>query len=149
MLERETREAIEHRVPDLLRRRVDGLDSLRADVVLRDPGPWVHFFEELKTNRAGMSDPAQAERLFAQGSRAIESNDFQGLKVAVRGLMQLSSERLKSEFNAMKSRRGQMTDTDKATALFAAGERAASANDMAELDMVIRQLKQLLSGVTQ
>jgi hypothetical protein len=34
ILEREAREAIEHRVPDLLRRRVDGLDSLRASVSL-------------------------------------------------------------------------------------------------------------------
>jgi molecular chaperone DnaK len=35
MLERETREAIEHRMPDLLRRRMDGLNSLLADIELR------------------------------------------------------------------------------------------------------------------
>ena len=38
LLERETREATEHRLPDLLRRRVDALRNLFADVTRRDPG---------------------------------------------------------------------------------------------------------------
>ena len=92
MLERETREAIEHRVPDLLRRRTDGLRSLIADVLLRDPGPWVGLFEELKGKKSDMRDAGMADRLFAQGDRAINGGDVQGLKVAVRELMKLLPE---------------------------------------------------------
>lgn len=92
MLERETREAIEHRVPDLLRRRTDGLRSLLGDVLLRDPGPWVAFFEELKGKKSEMRDAGMADRLIAQGDRAINNGDVPGLKVAVRELMKLLPE---------------------------------------------------------
>jgi molecular chaperone DnaK len=92
MLERETREAIEHRVPDLLRRRTDGLRSLLGDVLLRDPGPWVAFFEELKGKKSEMRDAGMADRLIAQGDRAINNGDVVGLKVAVRELLKLLPE---------------------------------------------------------
>jgi molecular chaperone DnaK len=146
-LERETREAIEHRIPDLLRRRKEGLESLRADVGLRDPGPWVCVLEDLKAHRADMTDPAQADRLIAQGDRAVENNDFNGLKVAVCGLLPLSIQRLLSAFNDLKARSRQMTDQAKAAELIVRGERAASEKDAADLDTVNRQLKELLSGV--
>lgn len=92
MLERETREAIEHRVPDLLRRRTDGLRSLLGDVVLRDPGPWVAFFEDLKGKKSEMRDAGMADRLIAQGDRAINNGDVPGLKMAVRELLKLLPE---------------------------------------------------------
>lgn len=147
-LERETREAIEHRVPDLLRRRLEGLQALRAGVALRDPGPWLYELEELKENRAAMSDPALAERLFAQADRAVQNNDFAGLRTAVVQLLRLSGERLKEQFDDLKAARARMTDQARAAALIAAGERALAENDMAELARVIHQLKLLLPGVT-
>jgi molecular chaperone DnaK len=89
VIERETREAIEHRVPDLLRRRFESLSSLVGDVVVRDPGIWVHWFNEAKEERDKMQDTAQAEKFFAKGDRAINSGDVPGLKEAVRGLWRL------------------------------------------------------------
>jgi molecular chaperone DnaK len=89
ILERETRDAIEHRVPDLLRRRTEALSELVGDIVRRDPGIWVHWFEEAKETRDRMEDAGQAERLFARGDRAINTGDVPGLKESVRGLWRL------------------------------------------------------------
>ena len=89
ILEREAREAIEHLVPDLLRRRVDGLDSLRASIVLRDIRPWVWTFQDLKGKKSEMGDAAMADRLFDMGERAIQNDDGAGVRVAVRELMRL------------------------------------------------------------
>jgi molecular chaperone DnaK len=103
MLERETREAIEHRVPDLLRRRMDGLHSLLADIELRKPGLWVAFFEDLKAKKSQMRDAGMADRLISQGDRAINNGDVPGLKTAVRELLRLlpESERPKSMSDVM------------------------------------------------
>ncbi len=89
LLERETREAIEDRLPDLLRRRVDALRFLYADVVRRDPGIWVYWLKEAKDQREQMQDVAQAEMLFGRADRAINNNDVNALREAVRGLWQL------------------------------------------------------------
>ena len=89
LVERETREAIEHRVPDLLRRRFDALTALVGDIIRRDPGIWVHWFGEAKAEKDKMEDPAQAERFLAKGDRAISSGDVAGLKDAVRALWRL------------------------------------------------------------
>jgi molecular chaperone DnaK len=89
LLERETREAIEHRLPDLLRRRVDALRSLFADVARRDPGIWVYWLTEAKGQRDQMQDAAQADMLFGRADRAINNNDVNGLRESVRGLWQL------------------------------------------------------------
>jgi molecular chaperone DnaK len=89
LLERETREAIEHHVPDLLRRRLEGLSGLVGDIIRRDPGFWVHWFSMAKEERDKMDDAAQAERLLAKGDRAINTGDVPGLKDAVQGLWRL------------------------------------------------------------
>ncbi len=89
LVERETREAIEHHVQDLLRRRFETLSTLIGDIVRRDPGIWVHWFTEAKEERDKMQDAAQAERLFARGDRAINSGDVAGLKDAVQSLWRL------------------------------------------------------------
>jgi molecular chaperone DnaK len=89
VLEREAREAIEHRVPDLLRRRVNGLHALKIDVDLRDPRIWVWAFEDIKGKKGEMNDAAMAERLFDMGERAKLNDDVAGLRVAVRELLRL------------------------------------------------------------
>ena len=88
-LERETREAIAHRIPDLLRRRIAAVDSLKYDVKMLDPGWWLGLFENLKESRGEMTDQALANRCCEQGDRAIQNNDFNGIKAAVRGLIGL------------------------------------------------------------
>lgn len=89
MLERETREAINHRAPEALRRHVEGLESLKIAMALRDPGPWVGMFYELRERRDKIRDGAQAAQIIADGERAISRNDLDGLKTAVRGLIRL------------------------------------------------------------
>jgi molecular chaperone DnaK len=86
VLERETREAIQHRIPDLLRRRVASVSDLGYDVKRLDPGWWVGLFEDLKAEKDKMTDSTLAARYMAQGDRAMQNNDFNGLKEAVRGL---------------------------------------------------------------
>jgi molecular chaperone DnaK len=89
VLERETREAIEHRVPDLLRRRIANVEDLGYDVKKLDPGWWVGVFEDVKGKRDEMTDATLAAKLSDQGDRAIKNNDFEGLKSAVKGLVGL------------------------------------------------------------
>jgi molecular chaperone DnaK len=86
VLERETREAIEHHVPDLLRRRLDALRALNGDIVRRDPAVWMYWLNEAKGQRDQMQDAAQAELLFARADRSINNNDVNGLRESVRGL---------------------------------------------------------------
>jgi molecular chaperone DnaK len=88
-LERDIRTAIDQRSTDLLRRRVQQVSALVADVLLRSPGPWIAFLEELKKDRAKMRDPELANRLFQQADQAAAANNFPGLKEAVRGLLGL------------------------------------------------------------
>lgn len=89
ILERETREAIEHRVPDLLRRRIANVEGLGYDVKMLDPGWWVGLLEDTKGKRDQMSDSALATKFMDQGDRAMTNGDFDGLKAAVRGLVGL------------------------------------------------------------
>jgi hypothetical protein len=74
---------------ELLRRRVEDLRNLGSRVVWRQPGFWVGYLEYLQERRGRMTDQAAAERLFGQAQRAINSNDIEALKAAVRQLCNL------------------------------------------------------------
>ena len=88
-LEREINVAIEHRVPDLLRKRTEGVRSLGIGIELRKPGLWVAFFVNMKERKSEMRDTVMADRLFVQGDRAIEDGNVPMLRTAVQQLMQL------------------------------------------------------------
>ena len=88
-LEREISVAIEHRVPDLLRKRTEGVRSLSIGIELRKPGLWVAFFVNMKEKKSEMRDAGMAKLLFEQGDRAIENGNVPMLKTAVQQLMQL------------------------------------------------------------
>jgi molecular chaperone DnaK len=75
--------------PDLLRRHIDELDMLYFEVVDRLPGFHVARFEWLVERAQSMRDPGQAEQIIAQGRRAINNNDIDGLKAANRQLLSL------------------------------------------------------------
>lgn len=74
---------------DLLRAGVEDLRSLGVQVVVRQPGFWVGYLEYVQERRALMTDQVAAERLFAQAARAINNNDIEALKAAVRQLVGL------------------------------------------------------------
>jgi len=74
----------------ILKQRLDTLGSFRAEIVLRFPDIWIVWLrEDLPTQKDLMTDQRQADDLFAQGERAINSGDIEGLKSAVRQLFRL------------------------------------------------------------
>jgi molecular chaperone DnaK len=89
MLERETRAAIGERDPDLLRRKVQEMDRLGAIIVLRHPGWWLAQFERFEKEQCKVTDAARAAEYIAQGRRAVNDNDAERLKAAVRQLFSL------------------------------------------------------------
>lgn len=88
-LERETRQAMETRDADLLRRKISELAGLSLRVLREQPGFWVALLRQLEEHKANMRDRSQAEQLMAQGNRAINTNDLPSLKAAVQQLITL------------------------------------------------------------
>ena len=86
---------IEHAIAEerveLLRTRTEDLRDLGARVVVRQPEFWVGYFQYLEERKRHMLDQTAAERLLAQGRRAIQAEpfDFEALKAAVRQLIGL------------------------------------------------------------
>jgi len=76
---------------ELLRTRTEDLRDLGARVVVRRPEFWVGYFQYLEGQKNHMLDQTAAERLFAQGRRAIQVEPFdcEALKAAVRQLIAL------------------------------------------------------------
>ena len=93
-LEREIRQAVVAKDPDLLRRKIDELDKVRFDILLDSPQWWVGFLYYLEENdKTRMSDQVQAARLFAEGHRAVDKNDLPKLQNAVRQLLNILPEK--------------------------------------------------------
>jgi len=86
-LTEETRKAIASKNADSVQQKTRNLMQLVMQVLMKHPGWWVGQLEQLETEyRSTMSDQAEAERLLAQGHRAIADQDFENLKTAVRQL---------------------------------------------------------------
>jgi len=81
--------AIDEERVELLRTRVDDVRDLGARIVVRQPGFWVGYLDYLQQRRSHMRDQAASDRLFTQAQRAINSNDIEALKAAVRQLIAL------------------------------------------------------------
>jgi molecular chaperone DnaK len=88
-LEREIRQAIKSCDPDLLRRKLLEMDRLGLIILDRQPGFWVARFEHLEGRKGTLTNPSLAETYIAQGRRAINSGDVEGLKSACRQLVGL------------------------------------------------------------
>jgi molecular chaperone DnaK len=88
-LEREIRHAVSARDTDLLRRKIGEMDGLGLRILNRQPGFWVGRLEHLEKIKHTMTNQAQAENYLAQGRRAINNNDVEGLQAAVRQLIAL------------------------------------------------------------
>ena len=103
-LKREIEQMIQTSDTDLLRAKVAEITGLRYRVLREQPGFWVAFLENLEERKSEMRDPDQADMLFQQGRRAINSGDVPGLKSAVQQLLALlpveAQEQVRSGFGS-------------------------------------------------
>jgi len=81
--------AIEQGEVELLRERMEVLRELGARVLLKRPEFWIMLLEDLEARRERMENQQQASMLFARAHSAINSNDIEALKAAVRQLLGL------------------------------------------------------------
>jgi molecular chaperone DnaK len=88
-LEREFRQAMEARDPDLLRRRIAEVESHRFTVWRRHDSYWVAFFQFLEQQRSSMRNQSDAAEYFQQGQRAINTGDRPALEAACQQLVAL------------------------------------------------------------
>ncbi len=89
VLEGDLRMAIDSGDPDLLRNQTEQMNTLGHSVFQRDPGLWIGLFQSLQNDLHLMRDRSLAEQLIAQGHRAVNNNDVEGLKAIVRQLLDL------------------------------------------------------------
>ena len=73
----------------LLRQQAGEIGTLNVQVLQRQPSFWVSYLEYLEARRSLMRDQSAAEDLIARGRRAINDNDLDGLKAAVKQLLAL------------------------------------------------------------
>lgn len=88
-ISKDMEEAIQQKNPDHLRRVIADLDELYFIIVHKDPGWWVQRFEVISEKRSELTDQTLANNLISQCHRAIDNNDLEGLKSALRQLYQL------------------------------------------------------------
>ena len=89
ILEQDIQKAIDSGDPDMLRKYLDEARSLYWGVWQRQDGFWVGMFEDLEKRKQSMQDIQQAQHLLAQGHKAINNGDIEGLKAVDRQLLGL------------------------------------------------------------
>lgn len=89
VLEKETRQAIQAKDLDSLRRKSNELLTFRVRLLQANPGFWVGMLRHLESERSKMRDQSLAEQLITQANRAISGDDIQSLKAAVQQLISL------------------------------------------------------------
>lgn len=103
-LTEETRKAIASKNADSVRQKTRNLTQLVMQVLMKLQGWWLGQLEHLETEYKGnMSNQAEAERLFAQGHRAITNQDFESLKTAVRQLWGLLPDEMVEQLRGYRS----------------------------------------------
>jgi len=97
-LESEIKKAIASHDADLLHRMMDGLQSLVGGLLRQQPAFWVGYLNYLaEEKKSYMKNQALAERLIAQGRRAIDANDLNELTTVVRQLIDLLPQAVQQE----------------------------------------------------
>ncbi len=87
MLEDNMQKVIDSGDPDLLRRHIEKIEAVGMQIILRDSGTWIKWLEYCESRKSSMENISQAEQLFDQARRAINNDDIEGLKAAVRQLL--------------------------------------------------------------
>lgn len=98
-LEREAREAIKTHDSDVLKQKTGEITGLYLRIMRDQPGWWVGMLEHLEGRKGDMRSRGDAEALFNQGRKAINSNDVDGLRSAVRQLLALLPPAQQEEFS--------------------------------------------------
>lgn len=90
-LEVDIEQSIKAKRIELLQEHLENLRGLAVGVLVRQPDFWVGWLQYLKEQRRQIPDrdQATANRLFAQGDRAIDPLDLDALQAAVRQLIRL------------------------------------------------------------
>ncbi len=88
-LETEIKNAIYAHDADLLRLKLAELYNLMRPIIMEQPWFWVTYLDYLADKSQHMTNRVLAERLISQGRHAIDTNDLDGLKEAVRQLIDL------------------------------------------------------------
>jgi len=91
-LDQDTRRAIQNRQVELLKRKTEEIRNLNLSILFNQPSWWVGYLEYLKENRADLTSQTAAARYFNEGDQAIRNQNFEGLKSAVRSLVNLLPE---------------------------------------------------------
>lgn len=103
-LAEEARKAIASRDTDSVQQKTRNLSQLVVQVLMKHPGWWVGQLEHLETEYIDkMRDKAEAERLLAEGRRAINNQDFENLKIAVRQLWGLLPDEITEQLRGYRS----------------------------------------------
>ncbi len=87
---KEIQRAVEEKDTDLLRKRIGQMDSFYWSILLEQPGFWVGCFDYAKEDISSSRNRSESEEAIRLGERAIQNNDVDGLKAAVRKLWDLS-----------------------------------------------------------
>lgn len=88
-LKGEAQLAVDSGDPETLRRVIEELDRLWFIVADRQPAYHIGRFERMVEALPNMRDRNQAERLIAQGNRAVSNGDTESLRAAIRQLASL------------------------------------------------------------
>ena len=103
-LAEETRKAIASKDTDSVQQKTRNLSQLVVQVLMKHPGWWVGQLEHLETEYIDkMRDKAEAERLLAEGRRAINNQDVENLKIAVRQLWALLPDEVTEQLRGYRS----------------------------------------------
>jgi molecular chaperone DnaK len=96
-IERELKAALQAKDGDVTRNRMEALSRVRFRVLARDPRFWVRWFQWCEERKSEVRDPAVGAKLLAQGHRAMQNNDLELLRSAVRQLLDQMPEREQKE----------------------------------------------------
>lgn len=103
-LESDITKAIASHDADLLHRKMDELQSLVGGLLRQQPAFWVSYFRYLaEEKKSYMRNQALAERLVAQGRRAIDANDLNELATVVSQLIDLLPQEVQQEARSFGS----------------------------------------------
>jgi len=97
MLEDDMQKVIDSGDPELLRRHIEKIESVGIQVALRRPEIWISWLEYCEGRKSSMENISQAEQLFDQARRAINNDEIESLKAAVRQLLGLLPEEQQQE----------------------------------------------------
>jgi molecular chaperone DnaK len=102
-LVQEVRAAIEDEATDALKYRVGQLSDLTHTVLYRQAWWWVEGLDYMEQHCGLMTDQPKASQLLQQGKRAMNADDFEGLRAAVRQLANLLPEEKREEVPGYRS----------------------------------------------